>query len=97
MVVYTYNPSTREAEAKGLWAREQPGLHSENRSQKNKRIKYLGINFIKDECEGKSYLSIWRVILDEIKIGEIWVSTLLSLVWIGLIQTLEDKIKILIA
>jgi hypothetical protein len=37
MVLHTYNLSTEEAEAGGLHVRDQPGLHSETLSQKDKQ------------------------------------------------------------
>jgi hypothetical protein len=36
VVVHTYNPSTREAEAGGSQVQDQHGLHSETLSQKAK-------------------------------------------------------------
>jgi hypothetical protein len=50
MMVYTYNPSTQEAEARRLQVPGQPGLHSKTLSQKtgaktkqNKKIEDSGV------------------------------------------------------
>jgi hypothetical protein len=39
MEVHTCNPSTSKTEARGLWVRSQPELHSENLSKNKKQKK----------------------------------------------------------
>jgi hypothetical protein len=57
MVVHAYNPSTWEDEAGGLRGQGQPGLHSENLSQKSD----CQNNFGKEDTVQYKYIQKTRV------------------------------------